>query len=174
MNEISGVQIVFAHHTIRKKNSKEYLFEVPKNLNIKCGDKVLCNTCNGEVHGVVTAGPYNMPSDTKALEHAIGAKFPLKRVTGRIDIVRSDTCETEPYKDNAIVWVQNKIKVIAKIRSQGLVGGIGLLAKLNGMSTGEAEREIHGWFGIKDGECWCDTLDTFGNPLISDVLCAKL
>lgn len=80
------VQIAFVTH---EPYGKQFLFAVPNGLTVKTLDKVLCATAQGESEGTV-CGVYPLPDDTKALEHATGAYFPLKSIIGKYKLIKSD------------------------------------------------------------------------------------
>lgn len=66
-----------------------YLFACPEGVNLKEGDRVLCDTKKGETEGVCFTDSFKV--DQKALNiiaKLLSAKFPLKSVIGRCEVNR--------------------------------------------------------------------------------------
>lgn len=78
------------------QGGKNFLFAVPKNVTLKKGDRVLCNTMRGEQEGICATDSFEV--DERALKQIadlVGAYFPLKAVVGKAEFVRFDKAITE-------------------------------------------------------------------------------
>ncbi len=78
------------------QGGKNFLFAVPKNVTLKKGDRVLCNTMRGEQDGICATDSFEV--DERALKQIadlVGAYFPLKSVVGKVEVARFDKPKTE-------------------------------------------------------------------------------
>lgn len=78
------------------QGGKNFLFAVPKNVTLRKGDRVLCNTMRGEQEGICATDSFEV--DHHALPwiaDLVGAYFPLKAVVGKAGFVRFDKAITE-------------------------------------------------------------------------------
>lgn len=67
------------------QNDKDYLFEVPSDLDLKKGDKVLCKTMRGLQEGVCRMDSTIMTDGgLEALAKMCGAYLPLKKVASKV------------------------------------------------------------------------------------------
>lgn len=63
---------------------RNFLFELPSDLNIKVGDTVLCDTMKGETTGTVISILTIEEHQLKPIIDGIGAYLPLKKVIGKV------------------------------------------------------------------------------------------
>lgn len=78
------------------QGGKNFLFAVPKNVTLKKGDRVLCNTMRGEQEGICATGSFSVDEHAlKQIADLVGAYFPLKEVVGKAGFVRFDKAITE-------------------------------------------------------------------------------
>lgn len=81
---------------LANQGGKNFLFAVPKNVTLKKGDRVLCNTMRGEQDGICATDSFEV--DERALKQIadlVGAYFPLKSVVGKVEVARFDKPKTE-------------------------------------------------------------------------------
>lgn len=81
---------------LANQGGKNFLFAVPKNVTLKKGDRVLCNTMRGEQDGICATDSFEV--DERALKQIadlVGAYFPLKEVVGKVEVARFDKAITE-------------------------------------------------------------------------------
>lgn len=70
---------------IRHFDNRQYLFEVPENIKLKEGDRVMVRNRRGEVDGICICDSFELEeSPLKAVVVAVGATLPLKPVVGRV------------------------------------------------------------------------------------------
>lgn len=80
------MKIVLVKHN---KDSRTFLFEVPKSVDLKENELVLAETRFGEESGVCICDSFELDeSPLNALGYLCGAKFPLKPVLGKIHVER--------------------------------------------------------------------------------------
>ena len=80
---------------LANQGGKNFLFAVPKNVTLKKGDRVLCNTMRGEQDGICATDSFEV--DERALKQIadlVGAYFPLKSVVGKVEVARFDKAIT--------------------------------------------------------------------------------
>ena len=78
------VHCVFVKHNYC---GKPFLFCVDDNNRLRSGQKVLCNTKNGESKGVCFGDSFMLSKYAlKQVAQAVGATLPLKEVTGIIEL----------------------------------------------------------------------------------------
>lgn len=78
------------------QGGKNFLFAVPKNVTLKKGDRVLCNTMRGEKEGICATGSFSVDEHAlKQIADLVGAYFPLKEVVGKVEVARFDKPKTE-------------------------------------------------------------------------------
>jgi hypothetical protein len=78
------------------QGGKNFLFAVPKNVTLKKGDRVLCNTMRGEQEGICATGSFSVDEHAlKQIADLVGAYFPLKSVVGKVEFARFDKAITE-------------------------------------------------------------------------------
>ena len=79
----------YVHCVFLKHNDwgKAFLFCVDDNNRLKNGQKVLCNTKNGESKGVCFGDSFVLSKHAlKQVARAVGATLPLNAVTGIIEV----------------------------------------------------------------------------------------
>ena len=78
------MNIVLIRH--QKDPSKQYLFQLPGDVELKQGDHVACNTMHGTQEGWCCCNSFHAEGMTlTAVAQAHGATFPLKPVIGRYE-----------------------------------------------------------------------------------------
>ena len=81
---------------LANQGGKNFLFAVPKNVTLKKGDRVLCNTMRGEQEGICATDSFSVDEHAlKQIADLVGAYFPLKEVVGKAGFVRFDKAITE-------------------------------------------------------------------------------
>lgn len=90
-----------------------YLFEVPANITLKEGEKVIVETKYGETDGVCACDSFTLCGDSlMAVMKVHSAYLPLKPVVGRVRVERFDdtnTTEEKPVADDDRVQTSNVV-----------------------------------------------------------------
>lgn len=75
-------RVVFIQH---EYDGKDYLFTVPIQLNLRQGDKVICDTMHGIVPSVCASDSFIIPEvSIGIIADRIGAYLPLKPILGTL------------------------------------------------------------------------------------------
>lgn len=78
------------------QGGKNFLFAVPKNVTLKKGARVLCNTMRGEHDGICATDSFEVDHHALTwIAYLVGAYFPLKVVVGKVEVARFDKPKTE-------------------------------------------------------------------------------
>ena len=82
------MNIVFIEHP---GCMKEYAFEVPHGVELKKGENVMLSTALGDALGVCICDSFELDgTPLEVVGRIIGAKFPLRKVIGRVHIALFD------------------------------------------------------------------------------------
>jgi len=86
------IAMALVEHT---KGGQPYLFEVPHDLFVGVGGKVVCQTCRGETLGDIVAVFYEEEKTARYLAIACGGSWPLQKIVGAVNITRSKEAGNE-------------------------------------------------------------------------------